>query len=46
MGYIGIVPDTTEQTLITELEKKIKPHSIVYTDCYRSYNVLDMSGFL
>jgi transposase len=24
---------------------KIKPDSIVYTDCYRSYNVLDVSEF-
>ena len=25
--------------------RKIAPDSVVYTDCYRSYNALDVSGF-
>lgn len=27
------------------IERKIAPDSIVYTDSYRSYNALDVSGF-
>ena len=27
------------------ISNKIKPDSVVYTDCYRSYNALDVSGF-
>jgi len=43
--YTVVVPDTSENTLIPEIVKKIKLHSIVYTDGYKSYNSLDMSGF-
>ena len=43
--YTVVVPDTSEDTLIPEIVKKIKLHSIVYTDGYRSYNSLDVSGF-
>jgi len=43
--YTVIVPDTSERTLIPEIVKKIKLHSIVYTDSYKSYNALDVSGF-
>jgi len=43
--FTVIVPDTTENTLIPEIVKKIKLHSVVYTDSYRSYNALDVSGF-
>ena len=27
------------------IQEKIQPDSIVYTDCWRGYNVLDVSGF-
>ncbi len=27
------------------IQKKVKPDSIVYTDCWRGYNVLDISEF-
>jgi transposase len=27
------------------IQEKIRPDSIVYTDCYRSYNALDVSEF-
>jgi transposase len=43
--FTVIVPDTSEKTLIPEIVKKIKLHSVVYTDSYRSYNALDVSGF-
>ena len=43
--YTVVVPDTSESTLIPEIVKKIKLHSIVYTDGYKSYNSLDVSGF-
>ena len=43
--YTVVVPDTSESTLIPEIVKKTKLHSIVYTDGYKSYNSLDVSGF-
>ncbi|EPF9536687.1 IS1595 family transposase, partial [Neisseria gonorrhoeae] len=27
------------------MREQVKPDSIVYTDCYRSYDVLDAGGF-
>jgi transposase-like protein len=32
-------------TLIPIIERKVVPDSIVYSDCWRGYNVLDVSGF-
>ena len=43
--YTQIVTDTKTETLLPIIRQKIKPESIVYTDSYRSYNVLDVSGF-
>jgi transposase len=43
--YTIIVPDTSTHTLMNEITNKIKLHSIVYTDCYKSYDALDVSGF-
>ena len=37
--------DTKAKTLLPILRGKIRPDSIVYTDTYRSYNVLDISEF-
>ena len=43
--YTKIISDTKTHTLMSILERKILPDSIVYTDCYRSYNALDVSEF-
>jgi len=43
--YTQIVTDTKTETLLPIIRQKIKPDSIVYTDSYRSYNVLDVSEF-
>jgi transposase len=43
--YTAVVPDTKGSTLKAIITSKIKPDSIVYTDSYRSYNVLDVSEF-
>jgi transposase len=43
--YTKVIADTKEKTLVGIVQKQIKPDSIVYTDHYRSYNVLDVSEF-
>jgi transposase len=43
--YTKIVQDTKTETLMPLIVNKILPDSIVYTDCYRSYNALDVSDF-
>jgi transposase len=43
--YTKVVQDTKTDTLMHIIHKKIVPDSIVYTDCYRSYNALDVSEF-
>ncbi len=43
--YTKVITDTKARTLMPIIIKKIAPDSIVYTDCYRSYNALDISGF-
>jgi transposase len=43
--YTCIVPDTKAQTLEPIIRQTVKPDSIVYTDSYRSYDVLDVSDF-
>ena len=43
--YTRIVDDTRSGTLMSAIERKIAPDSIVYTDRYRSCNALDVSGF-
>jgi transposase len=43
--YAAMVEDTKSKTLMPVIRSKIKPHSVVYTDSYRSYNVLDVSEF-
>lgn len=35
-----VVPDTTAQTLVTEIHEKVLPMSTVYTDEYASYNTV------
>ena len=43
--YTQIIEDTKSDTLMPIIREKIRPDSIVYTDCYRSYNALDVSEF-
>src|ERR1700733_6509664 len=43
--YTVMIPSAKSATLMPIIRGKIKPDSIVYTDSYRSYNVLDVSEF-
>jgi transposase len=43
--YTKIIPDASSATLIPIIERKVIPDSIVYSDCWRGYNVLDVSDF-
>ena len=43
--YTELVNDTKAATLMPLITRKITPDSVVYTDCYRSYNALDVSDF-
>ena len=44
--YAAMVENTRAESLMPVIRLKIKPDSIVYTDSYRSYNALDVSGFI
>ena len=39
--YTKIIPDASGATLIPIIKRKVTPDSIVYSDCWRGYNVLD-----
>ena len=43
--YTKIIPDASSATLIPIIKRKVIPDSIVYSDCWRSYNALDVSDF-
>ncbi|MCT8597312.1 IS1595 family transposase [Glaesserella parasuis] len=43
--YTVVVPNIQSATLLPIIREKVKPDSIVYTDFYRSYDVLDVSEF-
>ena len=43
--YTKVIPDAKSSTLMPIIQKKVKPDSIVYTDYWRGYNVLDVSEF-
>ena len=43
--YTKIIPDASSATLLPIIERKVIPDSIVYSDCWRAYNVLDVSAF-
>ncbi len=43
--YTKIIPDASSATLFPIIERKVIPDSIVYSDCWRGYNVLDVSDF-
>ena len=43
--YTLVVENVRTETLLPVITKKIKPDSVVYTDCLGSYDVLDVSEF-
>lgn len=43
--YTAIIPNAKTETLLPIIHEKVLPDSIVYTDCLRSYNALDVSAF-
>ena len=43
--YTVVVENTKQDTLLPVIKRKIMPDSVVYTDCYKSYDVLDVSEF-
>jgi len=43
--YTAIIPNVKTETLLPIIEEKVRPDSIVYTDTFRAYNALDVSGF-
>jgi len=43
--YTRIIPNAASATLYPIIEGKVIPDSIVYTDSWRGYNVLDVSEF-
>ena len=43
--YARVIPDVKSRTLKPILDRKIVPDSIVYSDTFNAYHVLDVSGF-
>ena len=43
--YTVVVPNAQSATLLPIIREKVKPDSTVYTDTFRSYDVLDVSEF-
>ena len=43
--YAAIIPDAKTKTLMPIIRERVKPDSIVYSDCWRGYNALDVSEF-
>ena len=43
--YTAIIPDARASTLIPIIREKVLPDSIVYTDSFQVYDVLDVSEF-
>ena len=43
--YTTIITDAKSSTLIPIIKEKVIPDSIVYSDCWRGYNALDVSDF-
>ena len=43
--YTKVIPDASSATLFPIIERKVIPDSIVYSDCWKGYNVLDVSEF-
>ena len=43
--HVVIIPNAKSETILPIIRKKIKPDSVVYTDTFKSYDVLDVSEF-
>ena len=43
--YAAMIPNAKSETLMPIIRDKVTPDSIVYTDCWRGYNALDVSEF-
>ena len=43
--YTKIIADARGETLIPIIQEKVIPDSIVYSDCWRGYNALDIAEF-
>jgi len=43
--YTKIIIDASSKTLIPIIKRKVVPDSTVYWDCWKAYNVLDVSDF-
>ena len=43
--YTQIIPNAGSETLFPIIQEKVRPDSIVYSDCWKGYNVLDVSEF-
>lgn len=43
--YTKIIPDASSETVMPIIERKVVPDSIVYSDGWKGYNVLDVSDF-
>jgi len=46
-GYVHalVIPNAASATLVPIIREKVRPHSIIYTDTFRAYDVLDVSEF-
>jgi transposase len=46
-GYVHaiMIPNACQETLFPIIQEKIRPHSIVYTDSFKAYDILDISEF-
>jgi transposase len=43
--YTKVIPNAKAETLMPIIRERVIPDSIVYSDCWRGYNVLDVSEF-
>ncbi len=43
--YTQVIPDTKGKTLLPIIQERIQPDSVVNSDCWYGYNVLDVSAF-
>jgi transposase len=43
--YACMIPDASSNTLMSIIRKKVRPDSVVFTDCWTAYNALDVSEF-
>jgi len=43
--FTVMIPDAKTDTLLPIIREKVKPDSIVYSDCWKAYNALDVSEF-